>query len=444
MCGSTDSADLPIQPSDLPEQGRIWVAFSGGLDSTVLLHWLQTHARIQPIAVHVHHGLQAAADAWDSHCREFCKQRDIEYHLLTVDVEGIAEQGLEAAARQARYQALAGLLADGDVMLTAHHLDDQGETLLLQLLRGSGPHGLAAMPAVSRLGKGRLLRPLLSVSREQLSAYAGAHQLTWVEDPSNDDTRLRRNYIRQEVMPTLQHMWPNYRKSLFRSAALQAESAVLLDELASIDLEAVSGPDDSLVVSRLRAMHQARRRNLIRYWLRTQRLRVPNHAHMQRIETDMLAAGKAANPVVQWGNVELRRYRDALLAMSRLPAPPEALTLQWDLRQPLELPAGCGSLRAERAQGAGLRLETPRLEVRFKQTAESIRPVFSKHHKRLKHLFQENDVPPWVRERLPLIYHKHCLASVADRWIAAEHAVGQGEQGWRIHWCDAPKGWPAH
>ncbi len=441
MSGSGD-IDLPAKLPSVPHGGRLWVAFSGGLDSTVLLHWLWRHIPQSLHAVHVHHGLQPSADAWVEHCERVCGHWSVPLRVERVRVEGIADHGLEAAARQSRYRALSALLTGHDVLVTAHHRTDQAETLLLQLLRGGGPHGLAGMPESSTLGSGRMLRPLLRLSREQLLAYARAHALEWVEDPSNEDTGLRRNYLRHEVVPLLQTHWPEYEETLQRSAGLQAEAAGLLDQLAAQDLDTCAGDlAASLSVGAITRLAGARRRNLLRYWLRQQDLAVPNQAQMRRIEQDMLTSREDANPLVTWSGVELRRYRDALLAMPVLPSPPGE-SLSWDLREKLLLPAGCGELVAERAHGAGLRLENASVEVRFNQTGERIRPVFSKHHKRLKHLCQEAAVPPWVRERLPLIYHGQRLAAVADAWLAADYAAGPDEQGWRLRWLHAPAGWP--
>lgn len=441
--GSGEIMDLPADLSGVSAYSCIWVAFSGGLDSTVLLHWLSNKSLKHVRAVHVHHGLMPDADAWVRHCEKICTEYSIPLKVLHVEVTEVENLGTEAAARVARYAALSELLTDNDVLLTAHHADDQAETLLLQLLRGSGPHGLAAMPVLTELGAGKLLRPLLSVSRSELLAYAQAYELEWVDDPSNEDTELRRNFIRHEVSPLLGKQWPEYRENLQRSAGLQAEAASLLDDLASQDLAMCKGSiPHALSIQALTSQREERRRNVIRYWLRQLGLEVPNQAHMDRIEGDMLFCREDANPVVNWANVEMRRYRDDLVAMAALPSPPGSVMLDWDLNQPLQLPDGCGELVAERAQGAGLRLEKPNLKVGFNQEAERIRPVFSKHHKRLKHLFQETGVPTWVRERLPLIYHGHSLVAVADHWLAAEYVAEQHEQGWRLHWRNAPLGWP--
>ncbi len=433
---------LPLSLPQLPDGRKYWVALSGGLDSSVLLHRVCTFAEINIAVVHVDHGLQPESKDWSERCRSTCENLGIEFHLLQIRVDSIGDMGLEAAARQARYDAIARLLSPGDVLLTAHHQDDQAETLLLQLLRGAGPHGLSAMSVDSEFGSGRHIRPLLHFKRADILEYAERNGLSWIDDPSNSDLKHRRNYLRQKVLPLLGNEWPEYSRCFERVTGLQAEASYLLDDLALLDLRVCRGNyAESISICALKALSPHRRRNVIRYWLRSLDYPVPSQAQMRHIEVDVLDVGNDANPLVGWSDVEIRRYRNDMFAMHKLPAAPDSLSMSWDLRQKLILPEGCGWLEAECAQGAGIRLETPGLELRFNQPGERIQPVFSNHHKRLKHLFQENGVPPWVRGRLPLIYHGQSLAAVADRWIASGYAARRNEQGWQIHWRDAPVGW---
>ncbi|WP_312936393.1 tRNA lysidine(34) synthetase TilS, partial [Pseudomonas sp.] len=250
---------------------RRWqVAFSGGLDSTVLLHLLHAYAQrhgAPPLcAVHVQHGLQAVADTWPAHCQQVCEQWGVELRLVEVKVETGAS--LEQAARTARYQAFEALLEEGDVLFTGQHLDDQAETVLFRLLRGAGLRGLTGMPQVRPLGRGQLVRPLLGHCRAQLQDYATRHGLTWIEDPSNSDTRFARNYLRAEVVPALRQRWPQAQQSLVRSAAHLHEAQGLLDELAREDLQAAATQHafawagvDSLSLAALAPLSPARQRN---------------------------------------------------------------------------------------------------------------------------------------------------------------------------------------
>ncbi|MGB5260270.1 MAG: tRNA lysidine(34) synthetase TilS, partial [Gammaproteobacteria bacterium] len=236
---------LYIQLLSVPLPAAWQVAFSGGLDSSVLLHAMATLRERFAItlgAVHVHHGLQADADAWANHCRRVCAGYDIPLSVLHADARPVQGESPEAAARHARYTALADWLAPDHCLLTAQHQDDQAETLLLQLLRGAGVHGLASMPVCTAFGEGTHFRPLLLLRRAALHDYALAAGLEWIEDPSNAETGIDRNFLRHAVMPLLQSRWPALSGNLSRSAAHAAEAAGLLDVLAADDRQAVAGP----------------------------------------------------------------------------------------------------------------------------------------------------------------------------------------------------------
>ena len=249
------------------------IAFSGGLDSTVLLHLLANTEHLPPHkAIHIHHGLQAAADAWPSHCQSICDRLGVPLHVMHVQVQPGAS--LERAAREARYQAFAEVVGAGEVLLTGQHRDDQAETLLFRLLRGAGVRGLAAIPMHRPLANGHLVRPLLDASRAELEAYAHEHQLTWIEDPSNADPRFSRNYLRHRVFPLLTERWPQAVSSLARTAEHLSEAQGLLDELAQMDLHAADQsspfpwlPLPSLALAPLRELSDARQRNVLRHWL---------------------------------------------------------------------------------------------------------------------------------------------------------------------------------
>lgn len=296
-------------------EARGWcVAFSGGLDSTVLLHLLARLARSEALpalsALHVHHGLQTAADAWPAHCQVVCRSLGIPLRVERVQVA--VGGSIEQAARAARYRAFQASLGEGQVLLTAQHLDDQAETLLFRLLRGAGLRGLAAMPASRPLGGGRLCRPLLGVSRAELEAYAQTHRLDWVEDPSNQDPRFSRNYLRQEVMPRLASHWPQAAAGMARCAAHLREAEELLGELAAIDLRACRAPSDldwldlpRIALEPLRRLGAARQRNLLRAWL-APLTRLPDSDHWAGWES-LRDAGEDADPIWRLESGELRR-----------------------------------------------------------------------------------------------------------------------------------------
>ena len=291
--------------ADYPACQRLVIAYSGGLDSQVLLHVLATQRRAcwperRLQAVYVNHGLQAAATAWGAHCTESCRALQVPLQIRQVTVDPLSSEGLEAAARRARYAVLAAELGPDAALLTAHHRDDQAETLLLQLLRGAGPHGLAAMPAAVPLGAGWLLRPWLDIDRASVLAYAQDHDLFWVEDASNRDTQFDRNYLRHQVMPLLRQRWPSATRALARSAHWCAEAATTLDQQAASDLAQIATRQaDRLPLAGLRPLSAARQRSLLRYWLRSLALPVPGHRQLEQLRTEALSA---AARVLAWSS----------------------------------------------------------------------------------------------------------------------------------------------
>lgn len=433
------------------------IGYSGGMDSHVLLHRLANpHDRRRALtALYVDHGLQAASVAWGEHCASVCRALNAPFRVVKINARPASGESPEAAARRARYTALAAELGSDSALLTAHHRDDQAETLLLQLLRGAGPHGLAAMPAAARLGQGWLLRPLLNVDRAELLAYAGAHGLQWIEDASNTDTGFDRNYLRHRVLPLLRERWPAANRTLARSAQLCAETAGWLDEQAAADLaSATPERPDGLSIPALRALSERRQRHLLRYWLRQLRLPIPDARQLRQLLHDALTAAADRNPCVRWPGAEVRRYREALYATSPLQLHDIRQSFIWRADAegwpPLDLP-GVGQLRMQETVGAGLRSEALArglLIVQFRQGGERFRPAGRSHSQELKKLLQQAGIPPWERERLPLVYGviakdsghaalakeettTHQLLAVAGLGIAADFAAEPGETGWQ-------------
>lgn len=415
---------------------RCWVAYSGGLDSHVLLHAMTRLREQQPgrvvEAIHVNHALQPSAQQWAEHCSRTCAALQMSCHVLQVDAAPASGESPEAAARHARYQALAGMLQPGDVLLTAHHRDDQAETLLLQLLRGAGPHGLAAMPVAATFGRGVHLRPLLEFTHAELQNYASEQQLRWIEDPSNAETGFDRNYVRHEIMPRLAARWPAASSLLARSAGHAADAASLLDAMAHSDLAQITGDAGTLSVMQLKTLDPPRQRNVLRAWFRLLRLPLPSAIHIDHILHDVVAVAGDREPCVRWPGAEVRRYRDRLYALPLLQVHDVSLVLPWDMQRPLPLPAGLGTLRATPAQGRGLKASlcgAAEVTVRFRHGGERCRPAGRGHSHELRKLYQEAGIPPWQRDRIPLIYVGSDLAAVGALWCCEPFHAGPGEDG---------------
>ncbi|WP_417707094.1 tRNA lysidine(34) synthetase TilS [Pseudomonas sp.] len=391
------------------------IAFSGGLDSSVLVHLLADWARCEELppisAIHVHHGLQAAADAWPEHCARVCEKLGIALDVVRVRVAPGAS--LEQAARSARYQAFSERLGAGDVLLSAQHRDDQAETLLFRLLRGAGVRGLAAMPASRPLGRGSLVRPLLDCSRAELQAHAQRHGLAWIEDPSNADQRFSRNFLRRHVMPLLAERWPQASNTLARSARHLSEAQQLLEELAEMDLAVARGvsacpwlPLPSLDLSALSALSDARQRNLLRHWL-APLTRMPDSDHWAGWY-DLRDAGLDSAPIWRLADGELHRADGRLWWLSGQWLRPLApLDLSCDsFCASVELPGnGHVHLQGDLPQG--------RWHLRYRQGGESL-PLPGRGRRDLKRLLNELRVPAFVRPRLPLLFDGDELMAVAN------------------------------
>lgn len=446
----TDLHSLARELARLEADGpvrRYLVAFSGGADSHVLLHLMHryrdSHAGVTLAAVHVHHGMHPEADAWAAHCERICAALDVPLTVCRVQVEPAAG-GPEAAARRARYAAFAGLLQPGDVLLLAHHQRDQAETLLLQLLRGAGPDGLAAMPISREWGPGRLARPLRDWSHYRLRDYARAHGLAWVEDPGNASPAYDRNFLRHAVLPRLRGRWPATDALLARSAAHLAEAGALLRERAEEDWQAARGPQDTLLLPVLATLSPARQRNLLRYWVGgVHGLPLPDHRHLARIQHDVLGAAPDAMPLVHWrahgGGVEVRRYRQRLYAGPRLAPHDPRRVYPWPREDELLLPDLGARLWREPGTGiAAAALREAPVSIRFRAGGERCRPAGRGHRHTLKKLYQEWGVPPWLRDRVPLVYVGEELAQVVGYCTCAPFAAGAGEAAWQ--WQLAPAG----
>ena len=416
----------------LPRGTRFFVAFSGGVDSTALAHALGVLRRghgLNVTALHINHQLHPAADAWAAQVAAQCAVWSLPCTVTRVQVLPDAA-GPEAAARTARYAALAAPLRTGDALLTAHQRDDQAETVLYRLLRGTGVDGLAGMRTRRPLGAGELIRPLLGFSRATLAAYVTAQGLAYVDDTSNADARFSRNYLRTEIFPRLTSRWPHASRAIARSAAQAGEMAELADTVARIDIAAARGDDDGLALPPLRPLSPARRANVLRYWLRRLGFAAPSAAHLRSL-CEWIDAPPMRNAILRWPGTEVRRYRAVVYAMS--PLAPVAAGAQWHWQPPhaLPLPALRCQLSLAPAHGAGIAAHyaTQTWQVRLRRGGERCRLHARGPHREVKNLFQEAGVPPWQRARTPLIFIGDALAAIGGRWVCAEFAAGAAEPG---------------
>lgn len=424
---------LRAKLSDVAASRRI-VACSGGLDSSVLMAAL---ARLHvedglppPRVLHVNHGLHAEAASWAQLTAQRCLERGLTCQVIEVSVMR-SDAGLEADARQARYDAFASALGADDVLLLAHHRDDQAETVLLRLLRGAGPAGLAGMPVRRRLGSGWLLRPLLDVDRSRLEQAARELNVVASEDPSNAELRQDRNFLRHEILPRLAGRWPGYRRTFGRAAELCGEQEEAL--------AALLGPaPEVLPIADLQgspAVAAAR----LRHWLAAAGVAMPPRTRLREILAQMDASEGAAVRIdlgdTPLGAVSVRRFASALYVVEDdRPAPPRG-ALAWEPPAELQLPHG--RLTATAVSHGGLRRVETGYEVRFRQGGERLRPAGRKGTRSLKDLLQEALVPPWERDRLPLLYVGPELVAIADFYVAEGWKAGPDEPGWCLAWKPA-------
>jgi tRNA(Ile)-lysidine synthase len=417
----------------LPAHSSILIGLSGGVDSVVLLHVLHTLAKRfswRLSAVHVHHGISPHADAWAAFCADLCTDHHIPVHIEKVDITPLRTQGIEAAARQLRHAAFAS--QPSDFVALAHHADDQAETLLLQLLRGAGVRGASSMPVISELtGLPRLIRPLLRFSRREILDYAAAHELQWIEDESNADDNYPRNFLRHRVLPLLGEKFPAYRDTLARSAQHFAEASGLLDELAEQDAaQAIEG--ETLDLAALQALSPPRAKNLLRYFLHGCGAPMPQTVQLDDMLQQLCYARQDARVCIDYSGWQVRRYHGRIYALRALDEFDSNLVLPWHGEAELAWPALNARLQFKSSQAIGInlaKLHRAPVTIRLRQGGETLRPHLNATTRTVKNLLQENHVPPWQRQRMPLLYCGTDLVCVAGVAVAAEYQAGAGEAG---------------
>lgn len=421
---------------------QLLVAFSGGLDSSALLVLAAEYARrhqLQLQAVHINHQLSPNADAWAMHCQQFCQQRQIPLECINVKITTASRTSLEAQAREARYRALAGCMQTNTLLLAGQHQDDQVETLLLQLKRGAGPKGLAAMPALKPFASGWIGRPLLSLSRQALQEWALAQRLNWIDDESNDSLAFDRNFIRHRILPELKQRWPGVERAISRSADLCAENQDLVEQLAQLDL-AQTEQDGCLQLTALKQLTPARQRNLLRFWLAQREVVMPPAARLLSFIAQLQQLKPDRHPEMVWHNWRLVAYAGSLyLTPAKLQTPPTQ-ALGWCGESEIVLPRRLGKLlfKAEPAALATtmLRESGPDEVVTIRFGVDSVRscPTDRPGYRPLSKRMHERRIPPWLRQRIPLIYFGDKLAAVAGYWTEKGFAADSGKTGWSVTW----------
>ena len=417
---------------------KLLIGFSGGLDSTVLLHQLAQLRFTQSLslrAIHIHHGLSQQADQWLEHCQRVCAELNIPFLSRNVQLLG-KKGGIEAEARSLRYAIFEEILEPDEALVTAHHQDDQCETFLLALKRGSGPTGLSAMPSARRIGDNWHLRPLLHLSRRELEHYAASHQLRWIDDESNQDDHFDRNFLRLHILPRLMQRWPQFSRSVARSAELCGEQESLLDELLAADLQRCVVDDGSIDIDYLASSTEQKRNALLRRWFSYNGSMGPSRETLTRLWQEVALSRDDASPHLQIGNKLLRRYQQRLYLGRIFPAL-RGTNVSWPKAStPLILPNSLGTLHLTATKSEGLHLRVPTSEeaisVRFGQSSY-LHLIGRQGGRSLKKIWQEKAIPVWLRENIPLIYFNEELICAPGIFITRA-GVSKTDEGYGVRW----------
>lgn len=416
---------------------QILIGVSGGMDSILLLTLMCEQLGPKRIkAIHINHGISENADQWQALVAKYCDQIGVSLSVEKVEVI-VSGEGMEAAAREARYTVFERLLDKDGLLFLAHHADDQVETVLYRLLRGSGSKGLAGMPASRPLSKGTLIRPFLNFRKKDLECLAQERGLKWLEDESNADNSFDRNYLRNEVIPLLASRWPEYSQSVTRSAMLSGQADSLSRDLAIQDLRNLDSREEragwSISITAIKSLEKLRQKNILRHWPEIHGLPALGPKIIDEILLSVLQAREDANPQVYWQSQCWRRYQDRLYLLSLGGGEMQCENLDWNLQSSLQLSDG-SQLRLEACEGRGITAEIDALQVCYRQGGERCKPIGRSHSNSLKKLLQEYQLPPWLRDRIPLLYVDGQLIAVGDLWICDGWGAGAGEKGLEIIW----------
>lgn len=433
---------------------RYVVAYSGGVDSHVLLHCAK-QAGLSVRAVHVHHGLQKIADDWVLHCQSICQYLDVPLHVAFVDAQKKLGDSPEESARNARYQALHENMKTGECLLTAQHLNDQAETLLLQLFRGAGSAGLSSMPVHRQIGTYTHGRPLLSFSREEIEHYAAENKLCWIEDPSNKDVSFDRNFLRKNILPALKKRWPEVVSQLSTVAELQANNLKVLEDMAAIDLANVLVTQKNpltasiikvvsiLSIDRLKRLSSPRLLNVLRYWVINSLAEQPTRKLLQELEKSLIYSSAGAKPSLAFLGFAFKKFQNNLylLETKKLSINLTMLATKLDWLPPAVLKIAALNIQLKVVDMVASdssknllnnELQNKMLAICFRQGGENFHPAGRQHSQRLKKLFQEAGIAPWERDVTPLLYYNDELIAVIGHWLSKKHLADDGQAGWQI------------
>ena len=436
-----------LRDINLENYSRIAVAFSGGLDSSVLLHSLVSIPEFKEkvFAIHVNHGLSPNSKSWIKHCEKFCSGLGVNFIPLTIELENSKTN--ENILRKARYEPLFSCLKQGDVLCTAHHQDDHIETILFRILRGTGIKGLAGIEKYSQMEGIDLVRPLISYSKNDLLDYANKFEVNWIEDESNEDLSISRNFIRKKVIPNLKNdNWPEYKNSISYLSSKAKEANEILDEIAYLDLKLCASESlDRLSILKIKELSHARAMNVLFTWLGINTHLGVSNKITDQVYKSIVLASENSNPVVTFGkrgesgSFQIRRFNNFLrhLPLTETETLSNKKVWKWNTNNPLELPTGTLSMQLSLGKGISTQLTEPGISIKGRIGGERCKPEGRSKSQKLKKLFQEYRVPPWVRDRIPLVYVGDQLAAVSDLWVCDEFVAKKDERGIVLSWTDS-------
>ena len=416
---------------------KFLLAFSGGVDSVVLLDLLVNVLKESDALriIHINHNLNEHSNDWAQFSSEICEKYDLPLICESVEPKRHGK-GLEADARELRYQSFRDVIQDDEYLLTGHHQDDQMETLLYRIFRGTGIDGLMAIRREIKFGKGFLYRPMLNISREKIEEYAQLKNLKWIYDSSNDDSSYDRNFLRKDIIPSIKKRWPSVENKVSRLSVIAEQSQLLLNELATEDVGQLQNYNH-LDIETLSEKSYPRIINIFRFMIKKNNMSVPSMRVLNEgIKT--LMHSKSKSPSMTWNDNTIRRYKHRLYFLNSALNSPNDLSneMSWDIKKTINLGKNLGSIQARFLNGEGISLNRcpSNLAIKYRKGGEEIKPSGHKITKSLKNLFQENNVLPWVRDKIPLIYVDQELISVGDLWFNQDFKASANEDGFLITW----------